>query len=129
MTNPVCAACHQLMDPIGWGFENFDGDGAYRTTEANQPIDSSGVLNAAGALTGPFSSGAALIQTLAASPDVENCYFQKLGDFAAAMTDTGIEATFLHFWQSQPASVRHSLPKVLVAFVQTDLFLKRSVTQ
>jgi hypothetical protein len=129
MTNAVCAGCHQLMDPIGWGFENFDGDGAYRTTEASQPIDSSGVLNAAGALTGPFANGAALIQALAASPDVENCYFKKFGDFASAMTDPGIEATFLHFWQSQPASTLHSLPKILVAFVQTDLFLKRSVTQ
>jgi hypothetical protein len=128
MTNPACAGCHQLMDPIGWGFENFDGNGAYRTFEANQPVDSSGALNAAGALTGPFPNGATLIQALASSPDVETCYFKKLADFAAAMTDPGIEATFLHFWQSQPASVQHSLPKILVAFVQTDLFLKRQVS-
>jgi hypothetical protein len=127
MTSAACASCHQLMDPIGWGFENFDGNGAYRTTEANQPIDPSGVLNSAGPLTGPFSNGAALIQALASSPDVETCYFKKFADFAAAVTDPGIEATFLHFWQSQPASVQHSLPKVLVAFVQTDLFLKRRV--
>ena len=51
-----------------------------------------------------------------------------IADFAAAMTDSGIEATFLHFWQSQPASAQHSLPKILVAFVQTDLFLKRQVS-
>jgi hypothetical protein len=129
MTNAACSSCHRLMDPIGWGFENFDGNGAYRTTEAGQPIDSSGALESAGALTGPFANGAALIKALASSPDVEACYMKKLADFAAATTDTGMEATFLSFWQSQSPSVQHNLPQVLVAFVQTDLFLKRSVTQ
>ena len=35
--NPSCAACHQLMDPIGIGFENYDAIGRYRTTENNPP--------------------------------------------------------------------------------------------
>ncbi|MCZ6489706.1 MAG: DUF1592 domain-containing protein [Acidobacteria bacterium] len=42
--NPVCASCHKLMDPIGFALENFDGIGRWRTTDANTPIDSSGVL-------------------------------------------------------------------------------------
>jgi hypothetical protein len=29
--NPSCATCHQKMDPLGFGFENFDGIGAWRT--------------------------------------------------------------------------------------------------
>lgn len=37
-----CRSCHQLMDPIGFTFENFDGFGRYRETEAGKPIDSSG---------------------------------------------------------------------------------------
>ena len=31
--NPVCASCHELMDPIGLGFENFDGLGQYRDVD------------------------------------------------------------------------------------------------
>ena len=42
--NPACASCHRLMDPIGFALENFDGVGTWRTTDANTPIDSSGVL-------------------------------------------------------------------------------------
>jgi hypothetical protein len=42
--NPVCASCHARMDPIGFGLENFDGIGAYRTKEGQFPIDSSGKL-------------------------------------------------------------------------------------
>ena len=43
--NPECASCHAQMDPLGFALENFDGIGRWRTTsEANTPIDASGVL-------------------------------------------------------------------------------------
>jgi hypothetical protein len=43
-TDPVCAACHALFDPIGLTFENFDGIGSYRTTDAGKTIDPTGDL-------------------------------------------------------------------------------------
>jgi hypothetical protein len=40
-----CAACHNSLDPIGLGLENFDGIGAYRAAYGNgQPIDATGML-------------------------------------------------------------------------------------
>ncbi|MEE2839711.1 MAG: DUF1592 domain-containing protein [Acidobacteriota bacterium] len=42
--NPACAACHSRMDPLGFALENFDAIGGWRSTEADSPIDSSGVL-------------------------------------------------------------------------------------
>jgi hypothetical protein len=43
--NPVCASCHQLMDPVGLSTENFDAVGRYRTlSEAGTPVDASGGL-------------------------------------------------------------------------------------
>ena len=39
-----CAACHNLMDPIGLAFENFDAVGHYRATDAGKPIDTKGTL-------------------------------------------------------------------------------------
>ena len=44
--NPVCAACHAPMDPLGFALENFNAVGQWRTvdSEANAPIESSGVL-------------------------------------------------------------------------------------
>lgn len=43
-SNPACAACHKLMDPLGFALENYDTIGRWRTTEGSQKIDSSGVL-------------------------------------------------------------------------------------
>jgi hypothetical protein len=43
-SNPCAAACHTLTDPIGLAFENFDGVGRYRTTDAGFAVDPSGKL-------------------------------------------------------------------------------------
>jgi hypothetical protein len=43
--NAACAACHQLMDPLGLALENFDAVGRWRTrTEGDSPVDASGRL-------------------------------------------------------------------------------------
>jgi hypothetical protein len=42
LSDPYCASCHRLTDPIGLGFENFDGIGKWRPTENDAVIDPSG---------------------------------------------------------------------------------------
>ena len=43
-TNAICASCHKMMDPLGFGLENYDALGQWRTQEGKLPIDSSGTL-------------------------------------------------------------------------------------
>jgi len=43
-SNPTCAACHNLIDPIGLSLEKFDAVGRRRTVEGGAPIDASGGL-------------------------------------------------------------------------------------
>lgn len=42
--NPPCASCHAKMDPLGFGFENFNAIGEWRTHEGKFPVDASGTL-------------------------------------------------------------------------------------
>jgi hypothetical protein len=51
--NPTCAACHRRMDPLGFGLENFDAVGAWRTLDGKFPIDASGVLPDGRTFRGP----------------------------------------------------------------------------
>jgi mono/diheme cytochrome c family protein len=51
--NPECAACHSRMDPLGFGLENFDAIGRWRTTQEKDTIDSSGVLPNGERFSGP----------------------------------------------------------------------------
>jgi mono/diheme cytochrome c family protein len=53
MADPGCAACHSLMDPLGFALENFDFVGQWRDAEAGKPVDSHGVFVDGSALAGP----------------------------------------------------------------------------
>jgi hypothetical protein len=43
-TNPICASCHNKMDPLGFGLENYDAVGRWRTAEGAIPIDATGTF-------------------------------------------------------------------------------------
>ena len=43
-SNPVCASCHKIFEPIGLAFENFDATGAWRTLDENSRIDATAVM-------------------------------------------------------------------------------------
>jgi hypothetical protein len=43
-SNPVCASCHKIFEPIGLAFENFDATGAWRTLDDGNPIDATAVM-------------------------------------------------------------------------------------
>jgi hypothetical protein len=62
--NPTCAACHKVMDPLGFALENFDGVGAWRSHEGSAPVDASAELVDGTAVNGP----AALRQALSSHP-------------------------------------------------------------
>ncbi|HWF10245.1 MAG TPA: DUF1592 domain-containing protein [Bryobacteraceae bacterium] len=59
--NPVCAACHKIMDPIGFSLENFDLTGKWRASEGGVAIDASGQLVDGTKVTGPASLRQALM--------------------------------------------------------------------
>ena len=51
--NPTCASCHARMDPLGFGLENFNAIGSWRTSDGKFAIDSSGSLPDGRTFTGP----------------------------------------------------------------------------
>jgi hypothetical protein len=65
--NPVCASCHNNIDPIGFALENFDVDGSWRETNRDGlRIDSAGILADGTPVSGPVE----LRQALLADPEV-----------------------------------------------------------
>jgi hypothetical protein len=51
--NPNCASCHERMDPLGFGLENFDATGAWRERDGKFAIDASGTLPGGQSFKGP----------------------------------------------------------------------------
>ncbi|HEY6345774.1 MAG TPA: DUF1592 domain-containing protein [Bryobacteraceae bacterium] len=60
-SNPVCAACHKIMDPIGLALENFDGIGQWRITDDGHKIDPSGELSDGTKIDGPSTLRKAIL--------------------------------------------------------------------
>jgi hypothetical protein len=60
-SNPACAGCHKIMDPIGLALENFDGVGQWRTVDSGIKIDSAGQLVDGTPVDGPASLRKALL--------------------------------------------------------------------
>jgi hypothetical protein len=51
--DPSCSPCHNVMDPIGFGLENFDAVGAWRTMDGKFPIEPSGTMPDGQTFSGP----------------------------------------------------------------------------
>ncbi len=77
---PLCASCHQRMDPIGLAFENFNALGMWRDKERNQSIDTAGKL-----VTGESFNGVAELKRILATEfkdDFYRCFSEKLMTYA-----------------------------------------------
>jgi len=51
--DPACATCHARLDPLGFGLENYDAVGAWRTLDGGSPVDASGELPDGQKFNGP----------------------------------------------------------------------------
>jgi hypothetical protein len=81
--NPACAACHDRIDPLGFGFENYDAIGAYRTEEApGLPVDATGQIAGIDDLEGSFDGGVELSAILASAPVVRECFVVQAYQYA-----------------------------------------------
>lgn len=74
VSDPLCASCHNFIDPPGFLFENFDSIGAYRTEESGgHAIDASGELDGQ-----PLANATELGPLLAEDPQVGRCVATQL---------------------------------------------------
>jgi len=120
--SPVCAGCHSMMDPIGFGMEDFDSVGLYRTLEGTSPVDASGVLEGPGLDGTTFSGLAELGAALRRQPVVGPClvsklYSEVLGRRALQLDRSAIEQLAAGFSDSQ-----HRLDQLLLTLVTSDSF-------
>lgn len=121
----VCQGCHRRLDPVGFGFENFDGLGRHRTQENNLPVDASGSVEHS---TGnfPFTGGGELARWLAASEDVANCVPLQLFRYAMGREESDVDEQLLADMRAAfKANPRLQLGDALVNLVRSPYFTHR----
>jgi hypothetical protein len=120
--DPGCATCHNKLDPLGFGLENFDGIGAWRTQDNKQSIDSSGVLPAGEKFSGPAELRKVL---LGKADQFRRCFADKLVTFALGRGLEYYDKCALDDVVAAGKAKGDTFSAVVLAIVKSDPFQKR----
>ncbi|MES1188046.1 MAG: DUF1592 domain-containing protein [Myxococcales bacterium] len=126
-TDPTCAGCHQLLDPIGVGFENYDAIGGYRSAENGLPIDANGELLNAGNASGTFSGAVELAKKLASSPEVRACVQKQWFRFSLGRFEGPEDACTLQRLAADFEASDFDVKTLLLSLVTSDAFRYQKV--
>lgn len=123
----ACSGCHKLIDGTGFGFENYDQLGRYRSTENGLPVDAAGEMIGSGeaAVDGPFTGALELSQRLANSPRVAQCLATNWYRYAMGRVETAADSCSLLDVQKKFAASGGQFKELLVALTLTDAFRYR----
>jgi len=124
-SNATCAICHSLMDPIGYGLENFDAIGKYRDTDNGKPVDATGQINGDTDIDGPFNGPIELGQRLGQSPTAHDCFVQNWLEYALAKSlDGGLKGSTKRVAADFLAG-KGSVKDLMVNLISADDFVTR----
>jgi hypothetical protein len=113
------------MDPLGLGFEIYDGTGRYRTTDVGGPIDAAGTLTGAAPEGGRFANGLELLGLLADSPDVAACFVRTAFRYGHGREPVAGDACALDRLSRRFAASGGRILDLAVAITTDDSFFQR----
>ena len=120
-TDPTCASCHSMMDPIGLGLEHYDALGRYRDEDAGMPIDASGNLP-----TGEtFENALQMVEALADSEDFAHCTAHKTLTYALGREPGLSDIPYMDEIVAELEAADMTLEALLLAIVTSDTFRMR----
>jgi hypothetical protein len=129
VSNPACKGCHELLDPVGFGLENYDTVGRYRSEEAAAPVDASGELIGVETGGGTFVGGRELSEHLAATEEFYACVATQWFRFAVGREEGDRDACTVSQIQAEFRQSGDLMPELLVAIARSDAFLLKNTEQ
>ena len=116
-SNPMCATCHAVFDPIGYAFESFDWVGAARDQDMGKPVDTSGEID--GQRFGNARELGAILRKL---PATSQCLVRNFFRFASGHSETPADQASLDAWQAEFGQSGNKLVPFLAALASSDAF-------
>lgn len=128
--NMACTNCHQFMDWLGFGFDQYDATGAFQSMENTKPVDSSGKFipypNNPSDMSGTFTGTADMISQLSSSDQVMQCFALQEMRYALLRAETTADACSAQQIYQAFKSGNYSLQQLIVAVVSSDAFMYRT---
>ena len=122
--NPCASACHNVLDPLGFAFENYNGIGGFQAMDGGKPVNAKGVIKLDGQ-DKPFKDAVELGRVLAASKQVADCLNRQFLRFALRRKETVGDDTSLAGALDTFAK-DNSLREIFVALTKTRSFTHRT---
>jgi len=119
--NPECASCHDYLDPIGLGLENFDAIGAWRSIDEGQTIDASGQFPDGRS----FDGAAEMAALVKADPNTPRCLSERLLIYALGRGLEDADEVHLDAITAAFQSNGRTLESLIAAIVQSEPFRMR----
>ncbi len=120
----TCIGCHNLIDPIGFTFENYDAIGKFRTMDNGIPVDAKGALSGTD-VDGPVSNGIELSSKLADSQQAQSCMTNFWFEYAVGRDRTEAEACKVTALTKTLKDAGGDVRRLQVALVRSPDFLYR----
>ncbi len=120
--NPSCAACHQRMDPLGFGLENFDAVGAWRSRDGKDEVDASGVLPNGQSFNGPSELKGVLLKR---KDQFARCLADKLLTYALGRGTERTDRCAVEAIARELSARDYRFSALVLAVVRSEPFLKR----
>jgi hypothetical protein len=120
-----CASCHhQVINPVGFGFENYDQAGVWRTMENGAAIDATGTLAATASNTA-FTNGVSASAAIAASPEGRNCYSATWTRYAFGRAEAVSDRCAISVLGGYLADDSYKITDLMVDLTRTRAFMFR----
>ena len=126
-SNPCAVACHSVIDPLGFAFENYDPIGAWRMTDAGKPVDATGSLEIDGMLRS-FDNAVELTKHLATSSEVADCMSRQWFRYALRKEEKVGDEPSLRWVQEVFRKSKGDLRELIVSLTKTRSFTHRTAS-
>lgn len=117
MTDPTCAGCHAMMDPLGFPLEVFDAIGRYRTQDNGYDIDTSGDYDGV-----PVANAKELGAVVGASVTARNCLIRKYHAYAMGHEERDVDGSVINALAASFDAAGSKLPALILDIVANDAF-------
>jgi len=123
--NPSCSVCHRMMDPLGFGFEHYDGMGRWRDMDQGLPGDASGEILASRDADGACDGAVEHASRLGDSEQVRQCVATQWFRFGYGHAEQEEDQCAMHQLQEAFKASGYNVKELIVALTQTDAFRYR----
>jgi Protein of unknown function (DUF1592)/Protein of unknown function (DUF1588)/Protein of unknown function (DUF1595)/Protein of unknown function (DUF1585)/Protein of unknown function (DUF1587) len=118
----ACKGCHRQIDGIGFAFEHYNAVGSWQDTDNGEPVDSSSFIEGSLDADGEYDGAIGMIDALAKSEQVKQCFVEQWYRYALARLDTDADGCSIAAMTDEQVETDGDFGRLVSAILKTQDF-------